>query len=1145
MPVGSKLAEAYVQLRMQTAEFNKDLQMAQAKVKTSVDGIQKKLSSIDFKKIGMGMTVAGGAITGALALATKSTIEFNKELANVATLIPKNTARVEELKSGIQTLATEVGKSTTDLTQGLYQVISAFGDSSASMGILEIAAKGATAGVASTTDAINLLSAVTKGYGDTSLEAVEKVSDLAFQTVKMGQTTFPELAGSIGRVTPLAATLGVSMEELFAVMATGTGVTGTASEVSTQLRGILQSLLSPTADMAELMQTLGYESGQAMIQQEGLSGALQIISDAAVKSGQPLQKYISQIEGQTLALALTGTQADTYIEKLEAMRNSAGLTEEAFREQAQGINETGFAFEQTKQQMIVLAQKIGDELLPILLPLAKQIAEIIEKITGWAKEHPKITEAVTKFAAVLGPLMVAGGPLLMLAPTFSAIAAALPGLIAAFAPLLGPMGIIMGIAAGVALLYKAWTENWGGIQEKTKAVINFLKDIPDKVIRLFKGIINWFKNNWILFFGPAGLVYKAWTENWGGIQDKVGEIVEAIKKPFLNIGEKFRKFGNEAFGKAKGFLKGITGWQTQIENEVAKYGKAIIDYFKSLPGKVFKAGQEIIMKWVDGIKGAVDKVKQAGGWIAGKLADFIGHSLPKEGPLAHPERGGKSIVEAWLEGIGSRKREVEQAGKDMGDNLKDGLQRSLEKQLPMWEKFTKEIKKQVGDMFESMKESARDYFSRMENWLAGTVNLISEVIKGEKSMGDALLEFIYAIPGVGEMAKAFINLIDALGQWTYNLLWGNRELSETEKTVKRLTNGIEKAFNDLGMSLHDSLQGAKDDLASIQQQQLDLQKSTRDKLIDELDKYYDYRDLKEKSLTELLELAEHTRTEIQAKGVDAVLQKKETAAEIEMKQNDKAVSALDTIIESYQKEQDLLSQKALLLQAEIALLEYKVKIQQAEEGAIVSQKEANDALEKANDLLNEYNEKYGDSTEKAKEHGQAGRQAAKDISAATGDLIEKQKAVEQHLQEQMKDLYELRMRGEKHIQGLGLKFTELGNKVGRMSFKIPVNFDVAKLRLPSVRGISVPVRFNIEELNLPKFQTGIPYVPETMPAILHKGERVIPASQNNPARLGFGDIHIPVRMNIQNVNTRADEEELVDVVRGAIRKEIDERLRRP
>ena len=52
-------------------------------------------------------------------------------MANVATLIPGSTARVEEIKTAVQDLAVAHGRQTQDLVGGLYQTISAFGDRAA------------------------------------------------------------------------------------------------------------------------------------------------------------------------------------------------------------------------------------------------------------------------------------------------------------------------------------------------------------------------------------------------------------------------------------------------------------------------------------------------------------------------------------------------------------------------------------------------------------------------------------------------------------------------------------------------------------------------------------------------------------------------------------------------------------------------------------------------------------------------------------------------------------------------------------------------------------------------------------------------------------------------------------------------------
>lgn len=431
-----------------------------SKLKGALDNATGQVSSFSNKlgSIGKIAGVAGIAITGAFVLVAKSAIDFNKEVANIATLIPKSTERVNELKSAIRTMAVAVGKDTTDLAKGAYQVISAFGDTADTVKLLNIAAKAATAGVATTTDAIDLLSAVTKGYGDTSLEAVQKVSDLAFQTVTLGQTTFPELAASIGKVTPLAAELGIAQEDLFAVMATGTGVTGKAAEVATQFRGVLQSLMAPTGDMTKLLEEKEYATGEAMIADLGLAGALEAIVKAAEETGVPLQKFIGSIEGQTLALALTGAQADVFKEKQAAMRDSVGLTDIAFKEQTEGVNAAGFALSQAKIQISVLGQEIGDTLLPMITPLIQRVTEMVGQVREWTAANKPLVENIVKWGAGLGVALAVLGP----------IAVILPSLIAGFgllAPVMLPLAVGGAIVLGIKKLSEYLKDTVGGMRE--------------------------------------------------------------------------------------------------------------------------------------------------------------------------------------------------------------------------------------------------------------------------------------------------------------------------------------------------------------------------------------------------------------------------------------------------------------------------------------------------------------------------------------------------------------------------------------------------------------------------------------------------------------------------------------------------------
>jgi TP901 family phage tail tape measure protein len=209
----------------------------------------KNLSSLGQTAKTAGKVVAGAAIAAAAAVGTlgvaaiKAGAEYETQLANISTLLSGTeaqvAARTSEIGEQILDVSNRTGVATANLTDGMYQVISAFGDSADAASVLETAAKAAAAGNATTTDSINLLAAVTKGYGDQSAAAVQKAADLSFATVRLGQTTFPELAASMSGVIPIMSQMGVSQEQLFGAMATLTGVTGGTAEVATQLESAM------------------------------------------------------------------------------------------------------------------------------------------------------------------------------------------------------------------------------------------------------------------------------------------------------------------------------------------------------------------------------------------------------------------------------------------------------------------------------------------------------------------------------------------------------------------------------------------------------------------------------------------------------------------------------------------------------------------------------------------------------------------------------------------------------------------------------------------------------------------------------------------------------------------------------------------
>lgn len=376
-----------------------------------------------------GKVVAGASAAIATATATigtaalKAGMEYESQLSNISTLLTGTeaevAARTKEIGDQILGVSNQTGMATDDLTDGMYQVISAFGDLEDANEILAISAKSAVAGNATTADSINLLSAVTKGYGDTSAEAVQKAADLSFATVRLGQTSFPELASSMGKVIPLASTLKLEQEQLYGAYATLTGVTGSTAEVTTQLKATMQGFLSPSKNMQKALKKMGYESGQALLESEGLQGALNVLKDSVNGDELAFAGLFSSVEAQTAVLAMAGTQAENLASKTAEMYEATGAADTAFQRQTKNLKYTIQTVKNLGQNFLT---QFGTKMLPYVSDLAEKavpkVQEALEaagdcvenKIIPTAEKAAKwIGENKTAILAVAGAAVTAVG----------------------------------------------------------------------------------------------------------------------------------------------------------------------------------------------------------------------------------------------------------------------------------------------------------------------------------------------------------------------------------------------------------------------------------------------------------------------------------------------------------------------------------------------------------------------------------------------------------------------------------------------------------------------------------------------------------------------------------------------------------------
>ncbi|ALY08074.1 tail tape measure protein [Bacillus phage vB_BhaS-171] len=574
--------------------------------------------------LAIGAAAAGAAVAiGGVAL--KSAVDFEKQMANVATLLDGDVkSKISNLGEQVKKLSTDTGTSTELLTDGLYQVISAFGETEDSMKILETASKGAAAGNATVTDSVNLLAAVTKGYGDTSAEAANKASDLAFLTVKLGQTSFPELASSMGKVIPLASTMKVRQEELFGAMATLTGVTGGTAEVTTQLRSTIQGFLQPSKDMEKALKGLGYENGQAAIESEGLGGILNKLKDSVGGNEIAFSNLFSSVEAKNAVLALTGAQAENFTEKTKAMENAIGSTNSAFETQQQTV---AASMEKIKANINVVAISLGEQLLPVF-----------QEVLDWILQHMPQIQAFIQQAFDYAGVAIEYFTKNILPPLWDGISTLIEWI--------------------VQLV--DYVKTWVG---DNKGQLNTLKDEFMKFFALVKEFIQAFitfaKAYWAEYGDQIMKIAKFAFDSIVGVIKGAFNIIKGLLDFFIGLftgdwsrmGEGLKKIWDGLWQAIGAVLKGA--WNILSSQFQFLYGK-IEGWFKGLKDAALNWGKNMIDGFIDGIKAKIQKVKDAVSSVTKAVKGFLGFNSPaKEGEGRHITKWGANMIDGFLDGAAS------------------------------------------------------------------------------------------------------------------------------------------------------------------------------------------------------------------------------------------------------------------------------------------------------------------------------------------------------------------------------------------------------------------------------------------------------------------------------------------------------------
>ena len=358
-----------------TDELDK-LDKAATKSQKGIDLHAQALKGLQGVIAGISFAAITAAVVKFANESAKAFSQFDKGVREVFTLLPNVTAAAKaDIERQVLDMSTSIGRSTEEITTALYESLSADVPESDVFAFLEAASATAKGGVTSLAVVVDGLTSVINSYGMEAADATA-ISDILFQTVKFGKVRFEELSQNLSTVTPVAASLGIPLEEIGALLATITAKGTETSVAATQIRSALLDLSKSGGVASEAFKELTGISFQQFIAQGGtVQGALQILAAEAERTGVNLTDFFGRIEGGQAALQTTGTGARLYASIFQEVANSAGSTQEAVDEFTGSLDESNRVTQASVDKFKIL---VGEALTPAKIAWNEVTTAVLE-----------------------------------------------------------------------------------------------------------------------------------------------------------------------------------------------------------------------------------------------------------------------------------------------------------------------------------------------------------------------------------------------------------------------------------------------------------------------------------------------------------------------------------------------------------------------------------------------------------------------------------------------------------------------------------------------------------------------------------------------------------------------------------------------
>lgn len=399
------------------ADLEKALKKSREKSKKSNDPLEKQrkstqltvkelqnLDSVASKALNgiiKGFAAVATASAGALVAVSKIGTEFESSFAQVETIMDTSQMSVEDMRSSIQNLSSEMGVSASELSGAVYNAISATGDTANAVSLVGDATRLATAGFTDAESALSVLTTTINAYGMSAADA-ESISDSLIQTQNLGVTTIDQLASAMGKAISTASAYNVNLGNLESAYVSLTKAGISTEESTTYISSMLNELGDTGSEVGKILKKeTGKSFGTLMKEGKSLGDVIEVLSDHVDGSAESLMNLWGSAEAGKAANAIVSQGLDTFNDNLEKLQNSAGTTEKAYSTMADTLEHKT---QMVKTEAQNLAISIYEQIKPALSDIADAALEFIQNF-----DFTQAVNAVKTFVAILASAAVSIG----------------------------------------------------------------------------------------------------------------------------------------------------------------------------------------------------------------------------------------------------------------------------------------------------------------------------------------------------------------------------------------------------------------------------------------------------------------------------------------------------------------------------------------------------------------------------------------------------------------------------------------------------------------------------------------------------------------------------------------------------------------